>query len=64
MEKRTQEKNGRPQLAEWAKNDLATLRETWHEFVTSIDWQTLVIGTLAAVLTASFMALPWLADNK
>ncbi len=52
-----------PTLAKWARRDLETLRDSWSEFVASLNtpW-TYIPGLIATIVVAVFIALPWLAE--
>ncbi len=49
-------------LAQWVRDDIARLRGDAYQYFVEINWTNLVIGTVAALLTAIFMALPWLTN--
>lgn len=53
-----------PDLAKWARRDLETLRDSWSEFVASLNtpW-TYIPGLIAAIVVAVMMALPILTDQ-
>lgn len=52
-----------PKLANWAKDDIATIKETWLEFANRIDWVGLLLYVFAVSILALFWSVPFLVSE-